>query len=70
MSHFLGPPFFEERQPVCQPLKDLASVEKWQEGIDDLCIASEPLRTRAPHSRPKLLLCHDFKGGYIDDKYV
>eukprot|EP00055_Hartaetosiga_balthica_P011644 m.53686 g.53686 ORF g.53686 m.53686 type:complete len:826 (+) comp7678_c0_seq1:157-2634(+) len=59
-SHSLLPP------PVTRGIKSLTDLYAWR-GDDDYNRASIPLQPRIPHNRPKLLVCHDMMGGYVQD---
>lgn len=61
--------------PEVQPLTSVADLWDWRPSTDDcFCQATVPLPQRrdgglaAP--RPRLLACHDYRGGYLEDRLV
>lgn len=57
---------------TCRPLYTLSELENWNSRGLESCQARFTLdRTVDVLNRPRLLLCHDMMGGYLDcDKYV
>ena len=63
--------FDQDGFPVCKPLKTLQAALSWKSGLDQLCVATVPLRERdRGGAAPKLIVCHDMMGGYLKDSYV
>lgn len=60
----------DRRNPECRPLCHLDDVLSWKPGTDDLCVARIQKRPRKSEDRPRLLVCHDLKGGYLEDRLV
>ncbi|KAK9493004.1 glycosyl hydrolase family 85-domain-containing protein [Lipomyces doorenjongii] len=56
----------------CRYFSSLQVLQDWQESQDDLQISRAPLRRRHRYPdrifSPRLLVCHDFKGGYSADE--
>ena len=62
----------ETDTPVTRPLKTLEEVLSWRQGFDFFNVATVPLseQCRKMEKRPRTLVCHDMKGGYIEDRSV
>lgn len=62
----------ETCSPVSRPLKTLEEVLSWRQGFDFFNVATVPLseNSRKMEKRPRTLVCHDMKGGYIEDRSV
>lgn len=58
----------------CMPLKTLNDVDKWtSEGISNKMRQASVSLQRKYHtdeSVPRTLVCHDMRGGYIEDRFV
>ena len=62
----------ETGAPCCRPLKTLEELLSWRQGFDFFNVATVPLteKNRTVEKRPRTLVCHDMKGGYIEDRSV
>jgi hypothetical protein len=61
------------RAPVAQPIGSLAELSDrtlLSSPILEFLKSSVPLTVNVRSKRPQLLVCHDFKGGYQEDKWV
>ncbi|KAK9345358.1 glycosyl hydrolase family 85-domain-containing protein [Lipomyces starkeyi] len=56
----------------CRYFSSLKALQGWHESPDDIQISRAPLRRRHRYPdrifSPRLLVCHDFKGGYSEDE--
>ncbi|KAJ6325046.1 hypothetical protein OIU76_012185 [Salix suchowensis] len=70
------PPQFDPLQPcspISYPIKTLEELETRSYFESFHCPfnkSSVPLKPTSLPNRPRLLVCHDMKGGYVDDKWV
>ncbi|CAK7325921.1 unnamed protein product [Dovyalis caffra] len=59
--------------PISYPIKTLEELETRSYFESFQCPfnkSSVPLKTESLPNRPRLLVCHDMQGGYVDDKWV
>ncbi|XP_052263181.1 cytosolic endo-beta-N-acetylglucosaminidase-like isoform X2 [Dreissena polymorpha] len=60
----------DKRNPQCRPLFDLDEVLSWKPDKDPFCVAGISRRPRKILDNPKILVCHDMHGGYLEDRLV
>ena len=56
--------------PVTRPLTNLDELLAWTEGFDELNVSSVSLGRvgNSLERRPRTIVCHDMKGGYVQDR--
>ena len=57
-----------DTRAVTSPMSQIAQVLRWLPGLDEYSVATVPRRARATYG-PRLLVCHDMMGGYVQDKH-
>jgi mannosyl-glycoprotein endo-beta-N-acetylglucosaminidase len=60
----------KEIATICSPIKNLNDLFDISLSCLTNRFKSSPLIQRYTSPRQKILLCHDMKGGYLEDKYV
>ena len=57
-------------KPQCLPFRYYQEVMSWKPGQDDLSVATVKLakRVNISNDMPRTLICHDMRGGYLQDK--
>ena len=60
----------DKSEPVTRPLTSLDELRAWTEGFDELNVSSVSLRRveNDLERRPRTIVCHDMKGGYVQDR--
>ena len=60
----------DKSEPVTRPLTSLDELRSWTEGFDELNVSSVSLRRVGNdlEQRPRTIVCHDMKGGYVQDR--
>ncbi|XP_031558651.1 cytosolic endo-beta-N-acetylglucosaminidase-like [Actinia tenebrosa] len=58
--------------PITQPIKTLDEAMRWMQGFDEFNVARFllPAGYKGLENRPRTLVCHDMRGGYIEDRFV
>lgn len=58
----------DKSSPETRPLTNLEELLAWNEGFDELNVSSVPLRCITREQQPRTIVCHDMKGGYVQDR--
>ncbi|CAF1350640.1 unnamed protein product, partial [Adineta steineri] len=62
--------FTKETATVCSPIKNLSDLLDISASCLTNRFKSSPLIPRHTSPRQKILLCHDMRGGYLEDKHT
>ncbi|XP_057311525.1 cytosolic endo-beta-N-acetylglucosaminidase-like isoform X2 [Hydractinia symbiolongicarpus] len=56
-------------QPVIEPISSLEKLLTWIPGYEEFAVARISIRSVQNDGKPKTLVCHDMKGGYLEDRF-